>query len=137
LCEFGEKKMKILILGGSGLLGHRLWINLRKEHEVWVTVRQTSSPFALRPEFPINYVRTDVDASNFDQVTRALAGMVKEISSIDVPIEYAPMRPADVKHCRAEITKAQGDLNFKPDADIKKGLTKYLNWFMEDTKISG
>ena len=24
--------MKILVLGGSGMLGHRLWINLRQEH---------------------------------------------------------------------------------------------------------
>jgi len=67
----------------------------------------------------------------------ALAEMMKEISGIDVPIEYVPMRPADVKHCRAEISKVQGDLGFKPDADIKKGLMEYLNWFMEDVKISG
>lgn len=64
----------------------------------------------------------------------ALAGMMKEISGIDVPIEYAPMRPADVKHCRAEIAKAQVNLNFKPDADIKSGLTEYLNWFMDDVR---
>jgi dTDP-4-dehydrorhamnose reductase len=71
--------MKILILGGSGMLGHRLWMNLRKEHEVWVTVRQTSSPFPVRQEFPIKYIRTDVDASNFDQVTRALASIQPEL----------------------------------------------------------
>ena len=71
--------MKILILGGSGMLGHKLWINLRKEHEVWVTVRQTSSPFPARPEFPVSYVRTDVDASNFDQVTRALASIQPDL----------------------------------------------------------
>ena len=71
--------MKILILGGSGMLGHRLWINLQKEHEVWVTVRQTSSPFPSRLEFPTKYVRTDVDASNFDQVTRALASIQPDI----------------------------------------------------------
>lgn len=71
--------MKILILGGSGMLGHRLWINLRKEHEVWVTVRQTSSPFPEHPEFPLEYVRTDVDASNFDQVTRALASIQPDL----------------------------------------------------------
>jgi dTDP-4-dehydrorhamnose reductase len=71
--------MKILILGGSGMLGHRLWINLRKEHEVWVTVRQTSSPFPVRPEFPIKDIRTDVDASNFDQVTRALASIQPDL----------------------------------------------------------
>jgi dTDP-4-dehydrorhamnose reductase len=71
--------MKILILGGQGMLGHRLWINLRKEHEVWITVRQTSSPFPDRPEFPSHYVRTDVDASNFDQVTRALASIQPDL----------------------------------------------------------
>lgn len=71
--------MKILILGGSGMLGHRLWINLRTEHEVWVTIRQTTSPFPDRPEFPTNYVRTDVDASNFDQVTRALASIQPDL----------------------------------------------------------
>jgi len=75
--------------------------------------------------------------SGMNITINALAEMMKEISGIDVPIEYAPMRPADVKHCRAEIFKVQGDLGFKPDADIKKGLTEYLNWFMEDVKISG
>lgn len=71
--------MKILILGGSGMLGHRLWMNLQEEHEVWVTVRQTSSPFPERAEFPAKYVRTDVDASNFDQVTRALASIQPDL----------------------------------------------------------
>ena len=71
--------MRVLILGGSGMLGHRLWMNLQKEHEVWVTVRQTASPFPARPEFPLKYVRTDVDASNFDQVTRALASIQPDL----------------------------------------------------------
>jgi dTDP-4-dehydrorhamnose reductase len=71
--------MKILILGGHGMLGHRLWLNLRKEHEAWVTVRQTSSPFPDRPDFPSKYVRPDVDASNFDQVTRALASIQPDL----------------------------------------------------------
>jgi dTDP-4-dehydrorhamnose reductase len=71
--------MRILILGGHGMLGHRLWINLRKEHDVWVTVRQTASPFPDWPEFPAQYVRTDVDASNFDQVTRALASIQPDL----------------------------------------------------------
>ena len=71
--------MKILILGGHGMLGHRLWLNLQKEHEVWVTVRQTSSPFPNLPEFPSKRVRTDVDASNFDQVTRALASIQPDL----------------------------------------------------------
>jgi len=71
--------MKILILGGHGMLGHRLWINLQKEHQVWVTVRQASSPFPDRPEFPAHYVCTDVDAFNFDQVIRVLASIQPDL----------------------------------------------------------
>src|SRR5574338_1206020 len=71
--------MKILVLGGSGMLGHRLWMNLRREHEVWVTVRNTSSPFPDVPEFPKKYVRTDVDALNFDQITRAIASIQPDL----------------------------------------------------------
>ncbi|HEX2979658.1 MAG TPA: SDR family oxidoreductase [Anaerolineaceae bacterium] len=71
--------MKILILGGSGMLGHRLWINLRQKHEVWVTVRDTHSIFPRTPDFPEQYVRTDVDALNFDQVTRALASIQPDL----------------------------------------------------------
>ncbi len=93
--------MKVLILGGSGMLGHRLWINLRKEHEVWATVRQTSSPFPERPEFPLKYVRTDVDSSNFDQVTRALASI----------------RPDLVINCIGLI-KQKGDLASDPIMSI-------------------
>ncbi len=85
--------MKILILGGSGMLGHRLWINLRKEHEVWVTVRGEHNPFPNVPEFPEDFIRYRVDARIFDEVTRALAsiqpdlvinciGLIKQIGDI-------------------------------------------------------
>jgi dTDP-4-dehydrorhamnose reductase len=71
--------MRILILGGSGMLGHRLWINLRKKHEVWVTLRGDASKIPDLPEFPRQYIRTDVDALNFDQVTRALASIQPDL----------------------------------------------------------
>lgn len=71
--------MRILVLGGHGMLGHRLWINLRKEHEVWVTVRQSSSPFPDRLEFPKEYVKTDVDAYNFDQITQAIESIQPDL----------------------------------------------------------
>lgn len=71
--------MKILILGGSGMMGHRLWINMRKEHEVWVTVRANGAEFAQVPEFPQHYVRPMVDALNFDQVIRAVASIQPDL----------------------------------------------------------
>lgn len=71
--------MKILLLGGSGMLGHRLWINLRKEHEVWVTVRTNGSEFPNVPEFSHDFVRPMVDALYFDQVIRALASIQPDL----------------------------------------------------------
>lgn len=71
--------MKILILGGSGMLGHRLWINLRKKHEVWVTVRGETNPFPAVPEFPPEYIRYRVDGMIFDEVTRALASIQPDL----------------------------------------------------------
>lgn len=71
--------MRILLLGGSGMLGHRLWMNLRKEHEVWVTVRTNGSEFPDAPEFPKQYVRPMVDALYFDQVIRAMASIQPDL----------------------------------------------------------
>ena len=71
--------MKILILGGSGMLGHKLWLDLRKEHETWVSVRGDGSELPDIPEFPRKYIRPNVDALNFDQVTRALASIQPDL----------------------------------------------------------
>jgi dTDP-4-dehydrorhamnose reductase len=71
--------MKILILGGSGMLGHRLWINLRKEHEVWVTVRGDRNPFPCIPDFPEEQIRYRVDGLYFEEVTRALASIQPDL----------------------------------------------------------
>jgi dTDP-4-dehydrorhamnose reductase len=72
--------MRILILGGSGMVGHRLWVNLSKEHETWVTVRGSSSPFPEISMLPQrSFVRPNVDAQSFDEVTRALASIQPEL----------------------------------------------------------
>ena len=49
--------MKILILGGQGMLGHRLWINLRKEK---------SMKFGLQYAKPLPHFLT---ARNFHRTT--------------------------------------------------------------------
>lgn len=71
--------MKVLILGGSGMLGHRLWMNLRQEHETWVTIRGNADELPNVKEFPREFIRTNVDALNFDQVTRALASIQPDL----------------------------------------------------------
>ena len=38
--------MRLLILGGSGMLGHQLWRGLHEQHETWVTLRRPVADFA-------------------------------------------------------------------------------------------
>jgi dTDP-4-dehydrorhamnose reductase len=71
--------MKILILGGSGMLGHRLWMNLRKKHKVWVTVRGENNPFPSILDFPEEFIRYRVDGMMFEEITRAFASIQPDI----------------------------------------------------------
>jgi dTDP-4-dehydrorhamnose reductase len=71
--------MRVLILGGSGMLGHRLWINLRKQHEVWVSVRGEHNPFPNIPEFPDKFIRCRVDGLMFEEITRAFASIQPDL----------------------------------------------------------
>lgn len=61
------------------MLGHRLWMKLRQEHEVWVTVRGDHNPFPMTPEFPQEFIRYRVDGLIFDEVTRALASIQPDL----------------------------------------------------------
>ena len=61
--------MKILILGGSGMLGHRLALNLSKKHTTYITVRTNQNPI---PEFPDRYVVRGVDGLITEQITEVI-----------------------------------------------------------------
>ena len=52
--------MKIIILGGTGMLGHRLWLELSKRHEVLATIRG-ESPFEQLKSFQLPNIQ-DFDA---------------------------------------------------------------------------
>ncbi|MGD0340022.1 MAG: NAD-dependent epimerase/dehydratase family protein, partial [Bacteroidota bacterium] len=47
-----------------------------------------------------------------------LARIMKTVSGKDVPVVYEPQRPADVRHCRADISKARQELGFNPGSDL-------------------
>lgn len=62
-----------------------------------------------------------------------LARLVQEASGITATsIVHAPPRPAEVRHCRADITRANEDFGFSPDSDIRTGLKEYFDWFKKD-----
>ncbi|WP_265820664.1 dTDP-4-dehydrorhamnose reductase family protein [Geovibrio ferrireducens] len=70
--------MKVLILGGSGMLGHKLWQILSNDYQVYISLRRSNSMLeALKGEKM--FIRHDVDALNFDSITRALASIEPDI----------------------------------------------------------
>ena len=58
-----------------------------------------------------------------------LARMMTDISGLDTPVEYAPVRPGDVLHCKANADKIKSELGFSPSISLEKGLQEYLQWF--------
>lgn len=68
-----------------------------------------------------------------DSITiNRLADMMQEIAGIQVGIEYAPERPADVKHCKANAKKAEKKLGFKAEVGLYEGLERYMRWFRDN-----
>jgi nucleoside-diphosphate-sugar epimerase len=58
-----------------------------------------------------------------------LAGMMQDIADRQVGIEYAPERLADIRHCRADISKIRSELGFEPTVGLEEGLREYMGWF--------
>jgi dTDP-4-dehydrorhamnose reductase len=71
--------MRIMILGGSGMLGHRLWIDLSREHDVWVTVRTPASATPKLVGVDRSHIRDSVDVLDFDNVIRAFASIQPDL----------------------------------------------------------
>jgi dTDP-4-dehydrorhamnose reductase len=65
--------MKVMILGGSGMLGHKLWQVLGPRFETYVTFRQAASYYKRFGIFDLERSIGNVSAENFDSVTSALA----------------------------------------------------------------
>jgi dTDP-4-dehydrorhamnose reductase len=65
--------MRLLILGGNGRLGHRLWMAAREEHETWVTIRGRLDDQPWAPLFEPARTIEGVEAADLASVDRALA----------------------------------------------------------------
>lgn len=72
--------MKIMILGGSGMLGHRLWMELSKTQDVWVTTRASKSAIPDLPGVDRSRIRPNVDVLDFDNVIRAFASIQPDLA---------------------------------------------------------
>ncbi|HEY8291271.1 MAG TPA: SDR family oxidoreductase [Thermomicrobiales bacterium] len=68
-----ERSPRVLILGGTGMLGHKLWQVCRRECDCYVTVRAGDAARLPTAIFDPDRVVTGVTADDFDSVVQAFA----------------------------------------------------------------
>jgi dTDP-4-dehydrorhamnose reductase len=71
--------MKILILGGSGMLGHKLWQTLASRFDVYVAFRRACSAYQLLGSFDETHMIESVTAEDPTTVRNALAAIRPEV----------------------------------------------------------
>jgi len=111
---------RILILGGTGMLGHTLFFYLsdQKNLDVYATSRTANGLSPWFPEHLAQKVRGGVDADNFDTVIRALAffqpdivinciGLVKQVRLVNDPLSAVTVN-SQLPHRISLICKTAG-----------------------------
>jgi dTDP-4-dehydrorhamnose reductase len=94
--------MKILILGGTGMLGHRLLLDLSANHEVWATVR--GEAYYLPDFLPRQQLVSYVDTNSFESVV-GVFNMVKPEVVINCVglIKQRDINPLDAINLNARL----------------------------------
>lgn len=89
--------MKLLILGGGGMLGHKLWLSARDRFETFVTLRGSGSEYRRYGIFDHPGVIAGVDAADTDSILRAFErarpdavinciGIIKQLAAAKDPV---------------------------------------------------
>lgn len=65
-----------------------------------------------------------------------LAALIGELMEFDIKPVYAPPRVGDVRHSRADISKAQRLLGYHPCVRLKAGLRNTIDWFRNQPRAS-
>ncbi len=91
--------MRVLVLGGEGMLGHKVYQAFRDRAETWVTVRSSAGDWLRHPLYfgRSDSVRGAVDARDINTVARTVAdirpdvvvnciGIVKQIAEAHDPV---------------------------------------------------
>jgi dTDP-4-dehydrorhamnose reductase len=74
-----KEKMRMLILGGTGMLGHKLWQTCAGRFDAYVTFRQSADFYAHLGIFEPTRALGGVSAQAFDSVKRAFAAVQPQV----------------------------------------------------------
>jgi dTDP-4-dehydrorhamnose reductase len=110
--------MKVLVLGGSGMLGHKLCQVLHDRFETYATLRRPLAPAVVGALFEPGRVLGGVAAEDFDSVVRAVGatrpsvvvncvGIVKQASAAKDPLPSIAIN-AHFPHRLAALCEATG-----------------------------
>ena len=59
-----------------------------------------------------------------------LCAILQKILNREIPPDFGPPQPGDIRHDYANITKAESRLYYKPICDMEQGLYKTAEWYM-------
>lgn len=66
---------------------------------------------------------------------RELISLIEENLHKEASIEWLPVQPGDVPVTYADIRKARKLLGYNPAVDIKEGVRRFVEWFLNQRKI--
>ncbi len=94
--------MRILILGGGGMLGHKMWQHLRNRYkDVYVTIRKKKSYYKKSGIFNSDRVIESLDLSDFKKTERILS---KIKPSVVINCAGVTLRSNEAEDITANIT---------------------------------
>jgi nucleoside-diphosphate-sugar epimerase len=65
-----------------------------------------------------------------------LVRQLLELIGGDIEPTYEPPRPGDVKHSKADVSRAEAAFGYRPSVPIEEGLRKTLAWFEQSAVAS-
>lgn len=67
-----------------------------------------------------------------DQISlNKMVSILQDISNMEIDVIHGPERPGDVRHSKANISKAEELLGYKPAVKFMEGIQKVYSWYKE------
>jgi UDP-glucuronate 4-epimerase len=87
----------------------------------------------------IHYDKTGFEiinlGNNYSVSLKELVASLEEVTEKKASIEHLPEQPGDVSKTFADISKAKQLLGYNPQTNLKDGLKKFYDWFLENEEL--